>query len=126
MGLRDRLRAIVDPMPAGGSVTLPVDWLRELLDREGDQGRVGRLLTLDEAAVILGRSASTIRTWCNSGALAGAFKLSGRTWRISEADLQRFIDRQRSSEHHPPTVRDGGPVDLSAWRDHIKPGQGAN
>ena len=36
MGLVDRLKAIIDVMPDGGSVSLPVTWLRDLLDAEGD------------------------------------------------------------------------------------------
>ena len=118
------LREIVRNMPPEGSVTLPVTWLRDLLDAEGDSFPM-RLLNLDEAAVIVGRSSSTIRTWCNSGALGGAFKLSGRTWRIPEADLRRFLERQQSVERQPATVRADGPVDLSAWRKHVEAKNGS-
>ena len=67
MGLVDRLKAIIDGMPDGGSVSLPVTWLRNLLDAEGDSGGMDRLLTLEEAGSVVGRSPGTVRTWANSG-----------------------------------------------------------
>ena len=125
MGLTDRLRAIIDGMPADGAVTLPVAFLSRLIEAEGDSPGMGRLLTLEGTAEIVSRSPSTIRTWLNTGQLTGAFKLQGRAWRIPEADLQRFIERQQDAGHGPPTVREAGPVDLGAWREHVKPDQGA-
>ena len=122
MGLVDRMRAIVEPMPDDASVTLSVEWLRGQLAEEGEQG-VGRLLTLEEAGEIVGRSPSTIRTWANGGQLNGAFKLQGRSWRIPEATVQRFIERQQSGEHELPMVARSGPVDLGDWRKHVKPGE---
>ena len=71
MGLIDRLKAIIDVMPDGGSVSLPVTWLRDLLDAEGDSPGKGRLLTLEEVGEVVGRSPSTVRTWLNTGRLAG-------------------------------------------------------
>ena len=125
MGLVARLRAMVEHMPPDASVTLSVDWLRAQLVDEGDGPGVGRLLTLGEAGAIVGRSASTVRTWANSGQLEGAFKLQNRSWTIPESALQRFIERQQSGEHEPPTVQESGPVDLGAWRRHVKPDEGA-
>ena len=125
MGLVDRLRAIVDGMPDGSAVTLSVDWLRELVDREGEQDGMGRLLTLAQAGEIVGRSASTIRTWANSSQLEGAFKLNGRDWRIPENALARFVERQQATEQEPTTVSADGPVDLNSWRHHVEPDQGA-
>ncbi len=124
MGLVDRLRAIVEPMPADASVTLSVAWLRDLLAAEGDSPGLDRLLALEEAGEVVGRSPSTIRTWANSDQLEGAFKLQGRSWRIPESAIQRFVERQQSSEHEPRTVRNSGSVDISAWREHIPPDRG--
>ena len=124
MGLVDRLKAVIDGMPDGGSVSLPVIWLRHLLDAEGDSLGTGRLLTLEEAGTIVSRSPGTIRTWANSGQLEGAFKLQNRSWRIPEKALQGFIERQQAGEHEAPTVRAQGPVDLSSWRRHVPPGKG--
>ena len=100
MGLVDRLKAVIDGMPDGGSVSLPVIWLRHLLDAEGDSPGTGRLLTLEEAGTIVSRSPGTIRTWANSGQLEGAFKLQNRSWRIPEKALQGFIERQQAVAGH--------------------------
>ena len=124
MGLVDRLRAIVDPMPADASVTLPVAFLRGLLEAEGDTPGMDRLLTLEEAGTIVGRSPSTVRTWLNTDRLSG-FKLNGRSWRIRGSALRSFIERQESGGHEPPTVRGAGAVDIGDWRKHVPPDKGA-
>jgi excisionase family DNA binding protein len=50
-----------------------------------------RLLTAEEVAERLRVSVFTVRSWLQSGRLRG-FKLPGsRSWRVSEADLERFI-----------------------------------
>ena len=124
MGLIDRLKAIIDGMPDGGSVSLPVTWLRDLLDAEGDSPGTGRLLTLEEAGTIVGCSPSTVRTWLNTGQLDG-FKLNARSWRIRDSALRRFIERQESGEHEAPTIRSSRSVELGAWRKHVPPEKGA-
>jgi hypothetical protein len=60
-------------MPQDGSVQLPVAFLSQLIEAEGTGPGVGRLLTLQEAGDIVGRSPGTIRTWANSGQLEGAY-----------------------------------------------------
>ena len=123
--MSDRLRAlreIVRHMPREGSVTLPVPWLRDLLDAVGDSSEI-RLLNLEETAELVGRSVSTVRTWLNTGQLGG-FKLNGRSWRIRESALRNFIERQESGEHEPPTVGNGS-ADLGAWRRFAPPKKGA-
>ena len=124
MSLTDRLRAMVEHMPPDASVTLSAEWLRNQLAQEGDAPGMGRLLTLEEAGEIVGRSPGTIRTWANSGQLEGAFKLQNRSWRVPEKALQSFIERQQAGKHEPPTVRNSGSVDLGAWRKHMPPGKG--
>ena len=123
MGLVARLRAMVEHMPPDASVTLSVDWLRAQLVDEGDAPGMG-LLTLDEVAELCGRAPGTVRTWLNTGQLDG-FKLLGRSWRVRASALQEFIVRQEAGEHEPPTVRESGPVDLGAWRKHVRPDEGA-
>ena len=123
MGLVDRLRAIVESMPADASVTLSVAWLSGLLAAEGDSASMDRLLTLEETAEIVGRSPSTVRTWLNTGRLDG-FKLNARSWRIRESALRTFIARQEAGEHEPATVRSLGTVDLGAWRKHMPQDKG--
>ncbi len=112
------LRAIVEDTPPDGTVTVPVTWLQDLLDAQGDSSEM-RLLTLEEAAELVGRSVSTVRTWLNKGQLEG-FKLNGRSWRIREGAFQAFIEHQESGEPEPSTIRSSSSGDLGAWRKHIK------
>ena len=124
MGIIDRLKAIIEGMPQDGAVQLPVAFLSRLIEAEAADSGMGRLLTLEEAGDIVGRSPGTIRTWANSGQLEGAFKLQGRSWRIPESAIQLFVERQQSGEYEPPTVRNGS-VDLGAWRNLTPPEKGA-
>ena len=117
------LRAIVEDTPLDGTVTVPVTWLQDLLDAQGDSSEM-RLLTLEETAELVGRSVSTVRTWLNKGQLDG-FKLNGCSWRIRERAFQAFIERQESGEPEPSTIRSSSSVDLGAWRKHIKAENGA-
>ena len=117
------LREIVRNMPPEGLVTLPVGWLRDLVDAQGDSSEM-RLLTLEETAELVGRSVSTVRTWLNKGQLEG-FKLNGRSWRIREGAFQAFIEHQESGEPEPRTIRSSSSVDLGAWRKHMKAENGA-
>ena len=123
MGLVDRLKAIIDGMPQDGAVTLSVAFLSRLIEAEAAESGMGRLLTLEEAGDIVGRSPSTVRTWLNTGQLDG-FKLNARSWRIRESALRTFIERQESGGHEPPTVRNSGSVHISAWREHVSPDKG--
>ena len=104
-------------------MTVPVTWVQDLLDAQGDSSEM-RLLTLKETAELVGRSVSTVRTWLNTGQLEG-FKLNGRSWRIRERALQAFLERQQSGEHEPPAMRSSASVDLGGWRKHIKAENGA-
>ena len=124
MSLVDRLRSIVDSMPPDGSVTLSVAFLRGLLDAEGDSRGDGRLLTLEEAGDIVGRSPGTIRTWANSFQLEGAFKLQNRSLRVPERALHSFIERQQSGEHEARTVRLSLSFVLCVFRRPFQPHQG--
>jgi len=90
-------------------------------------------LTVREVGALLHRSPSTTRGWLVAGVLAG-FKLRGRDWRVRRADLQAFLDGHRSDSARQdaaggtivlppgpaprsPRARDGGRVDLGAWRN---------
>lgn len=48
----------------------------------------------EEVSEILGISTYTIREYIRNGSLKG-FKI-GREWRISESDLQEFLDSKRN------------------------------
>jgi excisionase family DNA binding protein len=49
------------------------------------------LLTPEEAAKVLRVDPATVRVWLRQGKLKGS-KLAGGHWRISEAELERFIN----------------------------------
>jgi len=117
MSLRSDLEAIINGMPPGSSVSLPVDWLCGLLSEAMAAGNEpDELLTLEQVAERVGRATSTLRTWCNTGKLEGAFRLNGRDWRVPSTGLQKFIEGQKNS---PKTKNGGGRgkvEDLSSWR----------
>jgi excisionase family DNA binding protein len=118
--LHDRLRRVVDSLPEGASVSLPVEVLREWLDDEGaapeqTSEAQGFDLTAQDAAALLDRSASTVRGWCASGVLPGAYRLQGREWRIPRGALASL----RPNGKDEPRMQRRQP-DLGAWRK-VKP-----
>lgn len=120
MTLRQRLRSIIEHLPAGAAVTLPADTLRVWLDDEpsgavsADSDRALVDLTVAAAAGMLGRGASTIRWWCASGLLAGAYRLNGREWRIPRDALRALATASRIPRASAPAR--GGSLKLGAWR----------
>jgi excisionase family DNA binding protein len=57
-----------------------------------------RLLTVEQVADRLQVNEQTVRRWLRDNDLAG-IPFGGRTgWRISEEELQAFLDRRRMSE----------------------------
>ena len=52
-----------------------------------------RLYTLKEASEALGISPLTLRKWIIAGQIVGA-KI-GKQWRVTETDLQSFIEKSR-------------------------------
>ena len=109
MSLRSNLQAMCESLPDGASITLPVQWLRAQLDVEPEDTGVMGDLRLEDVADSFDRSVSTVRTWCNSGRIVGAYKL-GREWRIPRSALQSLRDGR------PGTYSRSRPVDLAAWR----------
>ena len=120
MSIRKQLESVVEGMPDDASVTLTVAWLRALLQEEAD--RAGEapdgVLTLAEVGERVGRAEGTVRTWCNSGKLEGAFRLNGRDWRVPESSLRKYLDAQ--ADQRPNEVVSPGNVDLGSWRKHRK------
>lgn len=115
-----RLRQFCDLALPG--TMIPVESLRAALDEAeqgGDvpaEGSDGEDLTLEEAAERVHRAASTVRGWCNSGVLAGAYRLNGRDWRIPPAALRAYLDRQGERARTTAAPRRGKAADLGAWR----------
>lgn len=119
MATLSRLARILEQLPA--DATVPVGWLREQIgvppELEGDTHVAD--MTVHQLATRLGRSDSTVRGWCVSGELEGAYKLKGREWRIPAAAARAFLSRQSKSID---STRGGSrrevPVDLASWRRH--------
>lgn len=117
MTLADRLRRIVDGLPPGSAVSLPVDTLREWLDEEpGESHKPGQDeplvdLTVQEVARLLDRSPSTVRWWCNEGTLSGAYKLRGREWRVPRQALRDLRDEQANGNGRPRLAKRHAPLD---------------
>lgn len=118
--LRSRVDRAIDGLPEGSLVTFPVAALRKWLDQERTLAPDDALvdMTVVDVAERLGRSPSTVRGWCGSGALPGAYRFRGREWRIPPAALRAFLDseaesrRKRRNEDGEASEQ----VDLGAWR----------
>jgi excisionase family DNA binding protein len=90
MSLADRLRSLSDALPAGGSVTLSRDALRELLV-EADELSVD--LTVRQAARLLGLSESAVRRLLEAERLRG-YK-AGSTWYVPTSSLTEYRTEQK-------------------------------
>lgn len=106
MTLHDRIRRIVDPLPPGASVSLPADVLRSWLEQADEDAPPPAPdecfdLTVASAAELVGRAPSTVRGWCASGTLPGAYRLQGREWRVPRASLAALRNgpREKSVKH---------------------------
>ncbi len=117
MRLARDLAMAVEGIPDGGSVTLPVAWLRERL--EGAEEDVVVDLTVEQVSEKLGRSPSTVRNWLGAGEIPGAYRLKGREWRIPPAALERFLDKQRTAPQATATTVGARALALDEWRKHL-------
>jgi hypothetical protein len=91
---RDALLRLAQALPDGTAVPVPVAWLCELLAGAETARTAPALpemdLTLEEAGVVLHRSPVTVRGWCNTGLIEGAYRLRHRQWRIPRGALRAF------------------------------------
>jgi excisionase family DNA binding protein len=62
-----------------------------------------KLLSVGEAAELLGVSAASLRKWSDQG-LVPVYRTPGGQRRYSPADLQRFIESMRQSPVSPNTA----------------------
>jgi excisionase family DNA binding protein len=109
MTLLDRLRALVDALPPGGSVTFTREWLAgELQGAAAAPQNVD--LTIAQVAARLGRAPSTVRGWLERGELNG-YRFRGREWRIAPAALEAFVARERGTAD-----RRSARPSISDWR----------
>ena len=118
MTLRSRLQALAEALPPGATVGLSCESLRALLEETQEEGAApDELLTLEEVGKRVGRSISTVRTWCNSGQLPGAFRLNGREWRVPEASFDAFLDAQQDGGGKDTRISAlSEDNDLGSWR----------
>jgi hypothetical protein len=106
------LRALAEAMPLGTTVSVPRDWVLELLAARPDHPAAAPVdATVQSVAARYGRRASTIRGWCEAGRFPGAYKLHGREWRIPRAAFEAFEATQR-----PAGTQTRGVQSLSDWR----------
>ena len=109
-----RLRLLAECLPDGATVNLPADFIRQLALEAGTVPTDD--MSVEDVAERLGRSPSRVRDWIAAGELR-TYRL-GREHRITEAALQEFLERQRSST----TTADQSAVsgqrraDIGAWR----------
>jgi excisionase family DNA binding protein len=125
MTSRDALRALVDASPADAVLSVPATWLVELLaDRpapgRGEPAAAAVDHTVQQVADQFNRGASTIRTWCETGALPGAYRFNGREWRIPASAIDA-MQREQAKRHATPRTasRPARPADVSSWRKHL-------
>ena len=93
MKLSDRLTRMIDGMPDGAMISLPVDTVREWLNENGSN--LDQDLTVDDVAKFFDRSPVTIRTWIRDGRLE-AYHFRGKEYRITHSALEEFQDRERN------------------------------
>ena len=53
-----------------------------------------KYLTAEQVAETLQTSLWVVAKLCREGALPGAFKVGGKSWRISEESLALYVERQ--------------------------------
>ena len=94
MKLSDRLTRMLDGLPEGAMISLPVDTLREWLSENGSGGDLDHDLTVEDVAAFFNRSPVTVRAWIRNGRL-DAYRFRGREYRITESALNEFQRRQR-------------------------------
>ncbi len=92
MRLSDRIRKMIDGMPEGGLVMVPVDSLREWLNENGSG--LDQDLTVEEVGKFFDRSPVTIRAWIREGRLR-AYRFQGREYRVCESALEEFQQKER-------------------------------
>ena len=92
MKLSDRLTRMIDGVPEGASITLPVDSVRDWLNETGSG--LDQDLTVKEVGEFFHRSPQTIRAWIREGRLH-AYHFCGNEYRITNAAVEEFQDQQR-------------------------------
>jgi hypothetical protein len=127
MTLRERLRALVDASDPDGLITMRTSWLRDQLEADGMTTEPVPAtdltvdLTVGDAARLLGRGESNIRTWIGTGALQGCYKFHNREWRIPRHSIAALQEREARAhaQRSTPVAFEPAEAELSAWRKHL-------
>lgn len=108
---------------AEAHATIPAEQALKRLPLVADGAGGDDLAALDVEAAgkALGRSSSTIRDYCRSGLLEGAYKQRGKQWKVPRPAIAAFHRREfEDAEAAAKTTCNGkGTTDLSAWRKEI-------
>jgi hypothetical protein len=127
------LHRLADALTPGTAVSVPREWLLELLgDAPAEPPRADVLppadLCVADLALRFRRKPSTVRGWLERGRFPGAYKLNERDWRAPMAAVVAFEARQRPQAHDDALttpVRRGRSADLGRWRQALPPDGGA-
>lgn len=98
--VREVLRELAEALAVGTAVSVPREWLLELLGETplSEPASIQAAdLTIAAVAQRFGRHSSTVRAWLEAGEFPGAYKLKGREWRIPAGSLAAFEDTARRS-----------------------------
>ena len=93
MKLSERIKMMLDGMPSGAAITIPVDTLLGWINESGP-GDFDPDLTVKEVAEMYGRAPSTVTEWIRAGELR-AYTMNGREYRIPPSALEEFRRKQR-------------------------------
>ena len=107
MRFSDRIRKMIDGVPKGGSIMLPVDAVREWLNENGSG--LDPDFTVEDVAAFFDRSPVTIRAWIRAGRIE-AYRFRGNEYRITNAALEEFqsLERNGNSHEHSNGAHDRG------------------
>jgi len=81
---------MVEPIPDGGSVILPVEIVRAWLAEEGAADGSGDMTLEQLQSYFPNRSVSGLRKWCAAGRFPHAYKMGEKTWMIPRCCVEEF------------------------------------
>jgi excisionase family DNA binding protein len=112
---RAALRSLASALAPGAAVSVPREWLLELLEGSSrtPMPPTHADLTVAELCARFGRKKSAVRAWLERGDFPGAYRLRGREWRIPPEALGAFEAAQRGLVGK---TNAGPSSDLAAWR----------
>ena len=77
-------------------------------------------LTVEQAGELLGRSSSTVRSYCRGNLLPGSYRQRGREWRVPRSAIAAFQSREHEAARAAAkTVTGSSSPDLATWRREL-------